>query len=175
MNRAVFIDRDGVINKPIMVNGIPTPPRNINELIFLPMVNEAALILKKKGFLLFVVTNQPDIARKKIDINDVDLINAKVKSELFVDDIYTCVHDDDQNCFCRKPKPGALLFLAKKYDINLKRSFMIGDRWRDIGAGIGAGCKTFFIDYKYNEKQPYSYDYLVSSLYDAALIISNLN
>ena len=53
MNRAVFIDRDGVINKPIMVNGIPTPPRNINELIFLPKVNEAALILKKKGFLLF--------------------------------------------------------------------------------------------------------------------------
>ena len=171
MNRAVFIDRDGVINKPIMVNGIPTPPRNINELIFLPMVNEAALILKKKGFLLFVVTNQPDIARKKIDINDVDLINAKVKRELFVDDIYTCVHDDDQNCFCRKPKPGALLFLAKKYDINLKRSFMIGDRWRDIDAGHNFGCKTIFIDRGYNEKLNFNPDYTINSLKDIFNII----
>ena len=175
MNKAVFIDRDGVINKPIMANGIPTPPRNIDELILLPMTIEAAVILKKKGFLLFVVTNQPDVARKKIDINDVNLINSKVKNELFIDDIYTCMHDDSHNCFCRKPKPGGILFLAKKYDIDLKKSFLIGDRWRDIGAGIAAGCQTFFIDYKYNEKQPYSYDYLVNSLYDAALIISNLN
>ena len=81
------------------------------------------------------------------------------------------MHDDSHNCFCRKPKPGGILFLAKKYDIDLKKSFMVGDRWRDIEAGLAAGVKTVFIDYGYHEKRPTAYDFKASSLLDAVPFI----
>ena len=171
MNKAIFLDRDGVINQVNLFDGKPYPPKDINELILLPKVNEALQLLKDAGYLLIVITNQPDVVRGKTKIETVEVINQSLKDSLPIDDIFTCYHDDIGDCNCRKPKPGNILKAADQYNINIPNSFMIGDRWRDVEAGIGAGCKTFFIDYSYQEKQPDSYDYKVKSLYEAAKII----
>jgi D-glycero-D-manno-heptose 1,7-bisphosphate phosphatase len=171
MKKAIFLDRDGVINAVKLTDGKPHPPKDINELILLPNVGKALEILKRAGYLLIVISNQPDVARGKIKVETVDDINQFLKELLLIDDIFTCYHDDDENCNCRKPKPGNILKAAKQYNINTKNSFMIGDRWRDIEAGKNSGCKTCFIEYNYQEKSPKNYDYKVKSLYDAAKII----
>jgi D-glycero-D-manno-heptose 1,7-bisphosphate phosphatase len=175
MNKAIFLDRDGVINQVNLVDGKPHPPKDISELILLPNVTEALQLLKDAGYFLIVITNQPDVVRGKTKIELVEAINQFLKDSLPIDGIFTCYHDDIEDCNCRKPKPGNILKAADQYNINIPSSFMIGDRWRDIEAGIGAGCKTFFIDYSYQEKQPDSYDYKVKSLYEAAKIILEIN
>ncbi|QDC46215.1 HAD family hydrolase [Candidatus Methylopumilus universalis] len=171
MNKAIFLDRDGVVNQVNIVDGKPYPPKDMSELILLPKVNEALQLLKDAGYLLIVITNQPDVVRGKAKIETVETINQFLKNSLPIDDIFTCYHDDIEDCNCRKPKPGHILKAADQYNINISRSFMIGDRWRDIEAGISAGCITFFIDYSYQEKQPKSYNFKVKSLYEAAKII----
>jgi D-glycero-D-manno-heptose 1,7-bisphosphate phosphatase len=172
MKRAVFLDRDGVINRAIVRNGIPFPPTNLSDLEILPGVTEALKKLHDAGYLLIVVTNQPDVARGVAKKSDIEQINAKLFSQLPLDDIRTCYHDNGDNCLCRKPLPGALLEAAKEHDIDISKSFMIGDRWRDIEAGQRAGCKTFFVNYRYTERQPDVPDFLVSSLLEAQKIIT---
>ncbi len=174
MNKAIFLDRDGVINQVNLVEGKPYPPKDLSQLILLPKVTEALKLLKEIGYLLIVITNQPDVVRGKTKLETIEAINQFLKDSLPIDDIFTCYHDDIENCNCRKPKPGNILKAADQYNINIPSSFMIGDRWRDVEAGISAGCKTFFIDYCYQEKQPQSYDYKVKSLYEAAKIISEM-
>lgn len=171
MNKAVFLDRDGVINRAIVREGKPYPPKDLTELEVLPGVPEALAALKKAEYKLIVVTNQPDVARGTVKKDVVESINHQLSSTLPLDEFRTCFHDDHEACKCRKPAPGALLAAASEHDIDLKRSYMIGDRWRDIEAGQRAGCKTVFIDYGYSEKQPEQMDYRVPSLKDAALVI----
>jgi D-glycero-D-manno-heptose 1,7-bisphosphate phosphatase len=117
------------------------------------------------------VTNQPDVARGTTSREAVEEINKHLALHLVIDEFYSCFHDSDDNCDCRKPKPGSLLAAAKKHSIDLGASYMVGDRWRDIEAGKQAGCKTIFIDYGYTEKQPGSFDYRVGSLLEASKII----
>lgn len=171
MNKAIFLDRDGVINQVNLVDGKPYPPKDISELILLPKVNEALQLLKDAGYVLIVITNQPDVVRGKTKIETVEAINKFLKDSLPIDDIFTCYHDDIEDCNCRKPKPGNILRATDQYSISISNSFMIGDRWRDIEAGERAGCKTFFIDYSYQEKQPKNFTYKVKSLHEAARII----
>ncbi len=171
MKRALFLDRDGVINASITINGKPFPPKNIDELVILPKVAESLKLLHEQNFILIVITNQPDVARNTISKETVEDINKYLMAKLCLDKIYTCFHDDSDNCECRKPKIGSFLRAAKSYNIDLSASYMIGDRWKDIEAGKKAGCKTFFIDYGYNEKKPFDYDYSVKSLYNASQII----
>ena len=173
MLKAVFLDRDGVINKASIINGKPYPPRNLDELELIPGVDQAILQLRDRGYFCIVVTNQPDVARGKTSKETVESINQFLIQHLAIHEIISCYHDDHENCDCRKPKPGSLLKAALKYNINLNKSFMVGDRWRDIEAGQNAGCKTFFIDYQYNEKQPQNPTYKVASLTDAVNIILN--
>jgi D-glycero-D-manno-heptose 1,7-bisphosphate phosphatase len=172
MRRAVFLDRDGVINRAIVRDGTPYPPANLNELEILPGVNEALEKLHAANYLLIVVTNQPDVARGAAEKSDVEKMNAQLSSLLPLDEIRTCYHDSGDGCLCRKPLPGALLDAAKECDIDLSKSFMVGDRWRDIEAGQRAGCKTFFINYRYTEQQPEMPDFIVSSLLEAQRIIT---
>jgi D-glycero-D-manno-heptose 1,7-bisphosphate phosphatase len=172
MRRAVFLDRDGVINRAIVRNGSPFPPRDLAELEILPGVSEALEKLHVKNYLLIVVTNQPDVARGTAKKADIEEMNAQLFSQLPLDDIKTCYHDSDDGCFCRKPLPGALFDAAKEYGIDLSKSFMVGDRWRDIEAGQRAGCKTFFLNYRYTEQQPETPDFIVSSLLEAQKIIT---
>lgn len=172
MRRAVFLDRDGVINRAIVRDGMPFPPRNLDELEILPGVTEALKKLHDGNYLLIVVTNQPDVARGTVKKEDVEQMNAHLLSILPLDDIKTCYHDSGDGCLCRKPLPGGLVEAAIEHDINLSKSFMVGDRWRDIEAGQTAGCKTFFINYRYAEKRPEMPDFIVSSLLEAQRIIT---
>lgn len=171
MNKAIFLDRDGVINKALVKNGKPFPPHTLDDLEILPKVKESLEALRNSNWLNIVVTNQPDVARGKVKKEEVEKINNHLKNILPINSIYTCYHDDRDLCGCRKPQPGILTLAAKKYNINLEESYMIGDRWSDIEAGKKAGCKTFFIDYNYNEEKPTGFTYKIKSLADAAEII----
>ncbi|QWD76418.1 HAD family hydrolase [Polynucleobacter sp. MWH-UH24A] len=171
MKRAVFLDRDGVINRAIVRDGKPYPPASLLDMEILPGVYEALQKLHNANYLLIVVTNQPDVARGIAKKQDIELMHAYLSSKLPIDVFKTCYHDNKDRCICRKPLPGALLEAAQQYDINLPTSFMVGDRWRDIEAGASAGCKTFFIDYNYAEKKPNKPDFIVSSLLDVKKMI----
>jgi D-glycero-D-manno-heptose 1,7-bisphosphate phosphatase len=154
MRKAVFLDRDGVLNRSITQKGKPSPPASLAELEILPGVREGLAELRKAGFLLIGATNQPDVARGRQQREVVEIINQNLVRELALDDMLVCYHDDQNDCDCRKPKPGLLFQAAKKYQINLADSFMVGDRWRDVEAGRQAGCRTIFIDAGYQERQP---------------------
>jgi D-glycero-D-manno-heptose 1,7-bisphosphate phosphatase len=168
---AVFLDRDGVLNRTAIRDGKPCPPASALELHILPGVPEALQALRAGGYRLVVVTNQPDVARGTMARESVEGIHQRLTRELALDAILTCFHDDSDECSCRKPKPGLLLKAAEDFGIDLGRSFMIGDRWRDVEAGRRAGCRTFFIDYGYLEKQPGCCDTRVASLSAAAQVI----
>ncbi len=151
---AVFLDRDGVLNESVVKNGLPYPPVDVDSLKLCPGVEVACRQLVEAGLPLFVVTNQPDIARRTRTTESVETINAYLQSILPISEVAVCPHDDDDNCACRKPKPGLLLDLAHRHNIDLSRSVMVGDRWRDIEAGISAGTSTIWIDRMYTEQHP---------------------
>ena len=171
MRCAVFLDRDGVINRALVRDGKPYSPAKLAEMEILPGVTDALEALHDAGFMLIVVTNQPDVARGTTPKTVVEEINMHLMSCLPIDEFRTCYHDSGDGCDCRKPLPGSLIAAANKHVINLGESYMIGDRWRDIEAGQTAGCKTIFIDYGYDEKQPASMDFRVRSLLEATQII----
>ena len=169
--KAIFLDRDGVINEVIIRDGKPCSPNNIDELKINPYAKELIQHLKFKNYLTVVVTNQPDVERKKVSKEDVIEINNFLQKSLNLDDVFVCFSDDN-NCSHRKPNPGMLLDAQKKWNIDLSFSYLIGDRSKDIEAGIKAGVKTIFIDYNYNEKKPLFSNYTVSSLNDVKKIIT---
>jgi D-glycero-D-manno-heptose 1,7-bisphosphate phosphatase len=171
LQRAVFLDRDGVINRAVVRDGKPYPPVNLTTLEILPGVLEAMHALREAGWLLIVVTNQPDVARGTTPRADVEAINQHLLECLPIDEFRSCYHDSSDGCSCRKPLPGALLAAAAVHDIDLSASYMVGDRWRDTAAGERAGCKTIFIDYGYAEKQPEKFNHRVRNLKEAADII----
>ena len=156
MKRAVFLDRDGVVNEASVREGKPYPPKDVESLRIPPGTVEALGRLKGKGFLLIVVTNQPDVSRGKTTRETAEEINRHLRAKLSLDAVFTCYHDDADDCDCRKPKPGLLVEAARQYDIDLPSSYLIGDRWRDTDAGANAGCKTVLIDMGYQEREPAS-------------------
>jgi D-glycero-D-manno-heptose 1,7-bisphosphate phosphatase len=165
--QAVFLDRDGVLNRAFVRNGKPYPPSKIEELEMLPGVSEACHDLRRAGFLLIMVTNQPDVARGRQTRKVVEAINRILSDRLSLDDIKVCYHDNSDNCKCRKPEPGLFLEAAQEWKLDLSGSFVVGDRWKDIEAGRRAGCSTIFVDYGYSEVRPESFDKLAASLTDA--------
>ena len=169
---AVFLDRDGVINRALVRDGSPYPPAALEDLEILPGVPEALRALRSQGYALIVVTNQPDVGRGTATRQSVDCIHDRLRSALDLDAILACFHDDADNCGCRKPRPGLLLQAADRFGIELSSSFMVGDRWRDIEAGRRAGCRTFFIDYGYEEEPPAGCDFRVGSLLEASGLIA---
>ena len=171
MRKAIFLDRDGVINKVIIKNGLPHSPPSFVQLQILSGVKESILMLHKLNFICIVVTNQPDVSRGKIEKKIVIKMNNYLKDNLKLDDFFVCYHDDHDNCICRKPKPGLLLDAVKKWDVDLKKSYMIGDRWKDIEAGNSAGCKTIFIDCNYKEAKPKKTNFTTDSLVNAVHLI----
>lgn len=167
MNKAVFLDRDGVINEAIIKNGKPYPPQSLAELIIKPETHTALQALRAAGFLLIVVTNQPDVARGTSTQAQVEAFHQVLIENLPLEIILTCYHDDHHHCECRKPKAGLLFQAQKTYGLNLKACYMIGDRWRDIEAGQQAGCTSIWIDYGYAEKKPVNSEATVNSLTEA--------
>ena len=172
MKRAVFFDRDGVINKVRLINGRPHPPSDVKEVEILDGVIESIALLKRKNFTLVVITNQPDVARGETTQLRVDEINSFLGSSIGLQHFYICPHDDHDNCECRKPAPGLILRAASELDIDISKSYFVGDRWRDIAASQAAGCRAFFIDYSYTEQQPQMPFTRVSSLFEAVQLIT---
>ncbi len=149
--RAIFLDRDGVVNRAIIRGGKPYPPANLEELEIPADVPQLLRTLQNRGFLLIGVTNQPDVARGTATRDTVEAINRQILAAAPIAEILVCYHDDRDRCDCRKPKPGLLLCAAAKYGVSLSESFIIGDRWRDAEAGRNAGCRTIWINYNYDE------------------------
>jgi D-glycero-D-manno-heptose 1,7-bisphosphate phosphatase len=165
-NRAIYLDSDGVLNNSIIRDGKPVAPTTIAELVIPSEVKPSLEKLKAAGYLLICVTNKPDIERGLMTQADVDGIYGKIREDLpLLDDIFICY---SENSDCYKPKPGLLLDAAKKYNIDLAQSYMVGDRWRDVAAGQNAGCRTIWIDRGYQEKKPNpAADYTAYSLTQA--------
>jgi D-glycero-D-manno-heptose 1,7-bisphosphate phosphatase len=165
--RAVFCDRDGVLIEAIIRNNKPYAATHPEEVRIIDGVRQACAKLKSRGFLLLLVTNQPDVARGKITRAFVDEVNASLVVQLGLDGARVCDHDNVHNCACRKPKPGLMTNAAEEFNIDLPSSIVVGDRWRDIEAGRRAGCRTVFIDYGYDEPLPSPPDHRAASLADA--------
>ncbi|HEX6308936.1 MAG TPA: HAD-IIIA family hydrolase [Longimicrobiales bacterium] len=146
---AVFLDRDGVLNEIVIRDGQPASPRTLEELRLVPDI-EAVNRLRQAGYLLFITTNQPDVARGHTDTVVLDRIIAVIRTRIHIDDVRTCVHEDAAGCACRKPKPGMLLDLARHWHVDLARSCMVGDMWRDVEAARAAGCRSVLIRRDYN-------------------------
>lgn len=173
--RAVFLDRDGVLTASIERDGIPHPVATAGDLRILPGVAEACDRLRRSGMLLVCVTNQPDVARGAVARADVDATHERLVAALGLDAVLVCPHDDADGCKCRKPKPGLLLEAARRWQVDLSGSVMIGDRWRDVEAGRQVGCRTIFIDNGYAERRPASPDAVASDLPAAvALVLADL-
>ena len=172
MLKVVFVDRDGVLIRAPKINNRPHSIKNLKELKIMNNVIRGVKILKK-NFKIIMITNQPDVYRKKIKKKDVEKINNFLKKKLDLDDVYVCYHDDIHKCRCRKPNAGMLLLAKKKWNISFKKSFLIGDRSSDVIAGKKVGCTNFFINYNYNEKLPDKKNcYYVKSFYQAVLKIN---
>lgn len=168
MVKTVFLDRDGVINANLERDGKPVAPTRLAEFHILPGVAEAARRLKDAGFLLIIVTNQPDVATGLTPRATMEAMHADIRRRVPIDDIMICPHVDADHCSCRKPKPGMLLEAAAKHGIDLPSSYIVGDRWRDVKAGQAAGCRTIFVDYGYAQDESAEPDKVVHSLSEAA-------
>jgi D-glycero-D-manno-heptose 1,7-bisphosphate phosphatase len=165
---AVFLDRDGVLNRTFVRNGVTHPPAQLDEFEFLPGVQEAVAQLSKAGFSLVVVTNQPDVARGRTTRAQVEEMNDRIRLELPVLEVLSCYHDSADGCGCRKPKPGLLLDAARRWRLDPARSFMVGDRWSDIAAGRAAGCRTALVETPYSGRERCIPDHTVADLAEAA-------
>ena len=171
---AVFLDRDGVLNEAVVVNGRPTPPLTLADLRLRPGVVEACVELHDAGYALVVVTNQPDIARGTQSHAEVCRMHARLREVLPLDEIVMCVHDDDDNCRCRKPQPGMFLDAADRLGLDLSVSVCVGDRWRDIEAARRAGVQAVFVECHYDEPAATGADLVVGSLLEAVPWIRGL-
>jgi D-glycero-D-manno-heptose 1,7-bisphosphate phosphatase len=171
--RAVFLDRDGVVSRSDVRDGLPYAPTEVGDFEILPEAPEACRRLKQAGFLLIVATNQPDVGRGTMKKETVEAMHAKMFRELPIDRVEVCYHPGhgQSNCDCRKPKPGMLLNAARELGIDLAQSWMVGDRWRDIDCGHAAGCRTIFIDRGYAESLKQTPDFRVKDLAEAADLI----
>lgn len=171
MKKAVFLDRDGVVNQSKLVDGVPKPPTNVDEVVIIVGVIEAVKLLKSRNFIPIVVTNQPDVARGVTTQTQVEAINTYIGVTTKIEYFYTCFHDDIDMCDCRKPEPGLIKRAVTDLNLDISNSYLVGDRWRDIEASQKAGCQAFFIDYSYQEKSPEMPFTRVSSLLEAVQIM----
>jgi D-glycero-D-manno-heptose 1,7-bisphosphate phosphatase len=171
VSRAVFLDRDGVLVRAMMVDGKSYAARRVKDFRLLPGARRAVEALRAAGYKIVVVTNQPDIGNGLIEPRVVEAMHQRLREAIAPDLIKTCPHRQDDGCECRKPKPGMLVAAAKELGINLRSSYMVGDRWSDVVAGQSAGCYTFFVDRGYRETISARPDCIVKTLPAAVDII----
>lgn len=173
LRKAAFLDRDGTLIEAVMDHSEypnrPTAPWKMNELKFVPDVRESIAALKEAGYLTIVITNQPDFNKGHVDKKTWKNIHDDILAETDPDDCFICKHLAEWKCSCRKPLPGMIFAAAHKWEIDLSKSFIVGDTAADTGAGKAAGCKTILIRWPYNEGVPA--DYSAMNLWDAAQLI----
>lgn len=171
MRAAVFLDRDGVLNGCLVRNGKPYAPRTAAQFRLLPGVRSGVHALREAGYLIVVVTNQPDIGNGLVDPAVVEAMHDRLRAALAPDSIEVCPHSQDAGCDCRKPKPGLLARAAARLGIDPARSFMVGDRWSDVAAGAAFGCCTVLVQRGYAEALRVPPDIVVGSMPAAARAI----
>lgn len=174
--KGVFLDRDGVLSKVIFRNGKPCSARTLEEFEIFPFAGPCLERLHRAGYVLLIITNQPDIARGKMDLQTLEGMNRILLERLGGDSgvrkVYFCPHDGLDQCLCRKPQPGMILQGAKEWGLDLKKSFVIGDRGSDAEAGQRAGCKTLLLRTPFNtDARP---DYWAKDLHEACQMILSL-
>lgn len=172
-NKAVFLDRDGVLVKSQMKDRKAYAPKTFKDFKIYKYSLECVKKLSSKGYKIIVVTNQPDVEKKKITKKSLNKMHLFLKKKIKVNKIYTCIHTSEKKCMCRKPKPGMLIKAAEINNINLKKSYMVGDRSSDIICGKRVGCKTIFIDRNYKEAKPKKQNISVKNLKEATNYILN--
>jgi D-glycero-D-manno-heptose 1,7-bisphosphate phosphatase len=165
--RAVFLDRDGVLNAIVPRGDVVSSPRTLDELQIEPDAPQALGRLRDAGFRLFVVTNQPDVSRGKMTAAALEAIHQRLAAALPVEAILACLHDNADACACRKPKPGLLLDLAARHALDLADSWMVGDQDRDIDCGRAAGVRTVLLGRPYNSGARASADATTATLSQA--------
>ena len=171
MKRIVFLDRDGVLNRPVVREGKPFPPATLAEFELSPDAAPSCRRLKEAGFLLVVATNQPDVGRGPQSRGVVEEMHARLLRELPLDRIEVCYDSGEEPSEFRKPAMGMLLRAARALGADLASSWMVGDRWRDVDCGKAAGGRTVFIDRGYREELRAKPDFTVRSLAEAADLI----
>ncbi len=149
---AVFLDRDGVLNHVVQRDGKWVSPRTLADFVLVDGIADAVQLAREAALHVFVVTNQPDIARGLMDRSVLDAMNAQIEAEIAPDALWACTHDDADRCICRKPRPGALIRLALDWEVDLPRSVMIGDTAKDVGAARAAGVTPVLIETDYNRE-----------------------
>lgn len=168
---AVFLDRDGVLVATRVRDGRPIAALTLEEFAILPEAPAAVRALKAAGFVTVVVTNQPELSRGNADPATMVAMHDRLRAAMPLDAVYVCPHDSADRCNCRKPAPGMLLQAAADLDLDLASSYMVGDRWRDVGAGRAAGCTTVFIDRDYKEPEHLVADLTARDVGSAAALI----
>lgn len=172
--KAVFLDRDGVVNKLVVINGERTSPKSLEQFEIISNLSQVIRKIREQ-YLVIIVTNQPDISRKKISGTELEKMHVKLREQIEIDDLYVCEHDDVDKCLCRKPKPGMIISAASKWKINLKNSIIVGDSWRDMVAGEKLGLTKYYVDHwggEINHKKiQFKYDHRVKDLKEAAKVI----
>ena len=172
MKRAVFLDRDGVLNPSEEADGRLRAPLSLEAFRPFPWAAEAVSRLRAAGFLCLVVTNQPEVGTGELTPETLEAMHERLRREVPVDDVYVCPHSDADRCPCRKPRPGLLLRAAAEWGVDLGASFLVGDRWRDVEAGRAAGCVTILVEGP--ESGQATADYRVADLREAVTTILNL-
>ncbi len=172
---AVFLDRDGTLNRQIIRDGTPHPPATVDEFELFPGVAEACAQLAAAGYVLVVATNQPDVGRGTQPQTVVEAMHAKLRQLVpaiaHIEVSYAPGRAGDPPDPRRKPEPGMLLEASLLLGLDLARSWMVGDRWRDVDCGHRAGVRTVFIDFGYTELLHAQPDFTVRSFAEAARII----
>jgi D-glycero-D-manno-heptose 1,7-bisphosphate phosphatase len=169
--RAVFLDRDGVINHTVLRRGAARAPQDLSEWVWIDGVHETLATLRARGYLLFVCTNQPDVSRGWQTREQVDVFHALVARELPIARIYACFHDNEADCACRKPRAGMLLEAHAEFSVDLAHSFMVGDRASDIEAGRSAGCRTVHLRHDDDRSPATGADHEIRALAELLAII----
>ena len=170
-NKCVFFDRDGILNKSIIKNGKPYAPLFFRDFKVYATAQYVVRNLKSRGYKIIVITNQPDINKKKLKVSEFKKMNNFLKKNILVDKIYFCPHLQSEKCSCRKPRIKLFKLAVRKYKINLNGSYMVGDRKTDISAGRLAGCKTIYVKKRYKEDPPFNQDYTVNNLIEILKIV----
>ena len=171
MRRAVFLDRDGVLNRLVAHNGRAVAPRALAEFALLPGVAAAVTALRRAGLLAVVVTNQPEVARGQLDPMELARMHERLQRAVPVDAIYICPHDDADGCACRKPRPGLLQRASRDWNLSLRASFLVGDTEKDLAAGRAAGCATILIAPAESSSAEAAADFVVRDLPAAAELL----
>jgi D-glycero-D-manno-heptose 1,7-bisphosphate phosphatase len=165
---AVFLDRDGVLNRVFVRDGVTHPPATVEEFELLPGAAGAVRRLHAAGFALVVVTNQPGVARGTQTRQGVETIHDHLRAALPMLEVLACWHDSGDNCACRKPNPGLVLEAVRRWRLDPRRSFLVGDRWSDVIAGQAAGCRTVLVETPYSGRARCQPDHCVRDLAEAA-------